>query len=247
MVLYLHGGGYVIGSPRSHRHLAAAIAGAAGRQRAPARLPPGARAPLPGGGGGRDRRVPLAAGPGHRPRAHRDRGRLRGRRAHGGHAAGPARGAACRCPRAASASRPGWTSPAAAPATRRRRRRIRSCGAPGVEEMAQAYLGATPAADPARLAALRRPARPAPAADPRGQRRGAARRRGPARGAGQGRRRGRDARGLRPHDPRLALVPADARRGADRRRRDRPVRAGDTHDHPHRVLQRPARPRDRRW
>jgi phosphinothricin tripeptide acetyl hydrolase len=30
VVLYLHGGGYVIGSPRSHRHLAAAIAGGAG-------------------------------------------------------------------------------------------------------------------------------------------------------------------------------------------------------------------------
>jgi monoterpene epsilon-lactone hydrolase len=30
VVLYLHGGGYVIGSPRSHRHLAAAIAGSAG-------------------------------------------------------------------------------------------------------------------------------------------------------------------------------------------------------------------------
>src|SRR5712691_3956124 len=30
VVLYLHGGGYVIGSPRSHRHLAAASAGAAG-------------------------------------------------------------------------------------------------------------------------------------------------------------------------------------------------------------------------
>ena len=29
-LLYLHGGGYVIGSPRSHRHLAAALAGAAG-------------------------------------------------------------------------------------------------------------------------------------------------------------------------------------------------------------------------
>jgi monoterpene epsilon-lactone hydrolase len=29
-VLYLHGGGYVIGSPRSHRHLAAAIASSAG-------------------------------------------------------------------------------------------------------------------------------------------------------------------------------------------------------------------------
>ncbi|MCI0547159.1 MAG: alpha/beta hydrolase [Candidatus Rokubacteria bacterium] len=35
VVLYLHGGGYVIGSPRSHRHLAAAIAGTA---RAPALL-----------------------------------------------------------------------------------------------------------------------------------------------------------------------------------------------------------------
>jgi len=33
LVLYLHGGGYVIGSPRSHRHLAAAIA-SAGRMRA---------------------------------------------------------------------------------------------------------------------------------------------------------------------------------------------------------------------
>jgi len=32
VVLYLHGGGYVIGSPRSHRHLAAAIAHAAGTQ-----------------------------------------------------------------------------------------------------------------------------------------------------------------------------------------------------------------------
>jgi monoterpene epsilon-lactone hydrolase len=30
MVLYLHGGGYVIGSPRSHRHLAAAIATSSG-------------------------------------------------------------------------------------------------------------------------------------------------------------------------------------------------------------------------
>ena len=30
VVLYLHGGGYVLGSPRSHRHLAAAIASAAG-------------------------------------------------------------------------------------------------------------------------------------------------------------------------------------------------------------------------
>ena len=43
-VLYLHGGGYVIGSPRSHRHLAAAIARAAGMPALAARLSPGARA-----------------------------------------------------------------------------------------------------------------------------------------------------------------------------------------------------------
>src|SRR6266850_4514714 len=30
VILYLHGGGYVIGSPRSHRHLAAAVARASG-------------------------------------------------------------------------------------------------------------------------------------------------------------------------------------------------------------------------
>src|SRR5260221_5435042 len=42
VVLYLHGGGYVIGSPRSHRHLAAAIATAA---RGSALLPHYRRAP----------------------------------------------------------------------------------------------------------------------------------------------------------------------------------------------------------
>ena len=42
VVLYLHGGGYVIGSPRSHRHLAAAIATAAGGS---ALLPDYRRAP----------------------------------------------------------------------------------------------------------------------------------------------------------------------------------------------------------
>jgi epsilon-lactone hydrolase len=42
IVLYLHGGGYVIGSPRSHRHLAAALAWAA---RGAALLPDYRRAP----------------------------------------------------------------------------------------------------------------------------------------------------------------------------------------------------------
>src|SRR5260370_18853487 len=43
-VLYLHGGGYAIGSAKSHRHLAAAIAKAAG---APALLGDYPRAPEP--------------------------------------------------------------------------------------------------------------------------------------------------------------------------------------------------------
>ncbi|MEM7211063.1 MAG: alpha/beta hydrolase, partial [Pseudomonadota bacterium] len=30
VILYLHGGAYIAGSPRTHRHLAAAVAGAAG-------------------------------------------------------------------------------------------------------------------------------------------------------------------------------------------------------------------------
>src|SRR3989440_11523388 len=47
VVLYLHGGGYVIGSPRSHRHLAAAIARAAGTRAPPPPHRPGARASLP--------------------------------------------------------------------------------------------------------------------------------------------------------------------------------------------------------
>jgi monoterpene epsilon-lactone hydrolase len=50
VVLYLHGGGYVIGSPRSHRHLAAAIAARGGRQRPLARLPSRARGSFPRGG-----------------------------------------------------------------------------------------------------------------------------------------------------------------------------------------------------
>ena len=50
-LLYLHGGGYVIGSPRSHRHLAEAIARATGHRVSSARLSAGARASVPGGGG----------------------------------------------------------------------------------------------------------------------------------------------------------------------------------------------------
>src|SRR2546430_2657067 len=59
VMLYLHGGGYVIGSPRSHRHLAAAIATAAGASALllEYRCAPGAPFPPAGGGalGGRRR------------------------------------------------------------------------------------------------------------------------------------------------------------------------------------------------
>ena len=60
-----------------------------------------------------------------------------------------------------------------------------------------------------------------PLLDPGRQRGGAARRRGRARRAGQGGRRRGDARDLARHDPRVALVPADAGRGRRRDRRDR--------------------------
>ena len=65
---------------------------------------------------------------------------------------------------------------------------IRSCSRDGVEEMARPTSAPRDRTDPAGLAALRRPARPAAAADPGGQRRGAARRRDRARPSARGRR-----------------------------------------------------------
>jgi len=55
-LLYLHGGGYVIGSLDSHRHLVAEAGPSDERGGAGARLPARPRAPVPGGGRG-----PLAA------------------------------------------------------------------------------------------------------------------------------------------------------------------------------------------
>ena len=176
-----------------HRHLAPPR-GRGGRQRAPARLPPGARASFPGGG--RRRASPPIAGfstRASRPSTSWSRATRRaadsrwprcwrsGRRA-------------CRCRRPACASRRGSISPAAAGAINRRPMSIRSCAQAGVAEMARAYLGTT-VRDRPRLAALRRSPRPAAAPDPRRERRGAARRRHRARRAGEGGRRRRDARG----------------------------------------------------
>src|SRR6266436_5198757 len=178
VVLYLHGGGYVIGSPRSHRHLAAAIAtaGQAAALLLDYRLAP---------------EHPYPAAVDDAAAAYRwllDQGIAPGQIVIAGDSAG------------------GGLTVATLLALRGARlpRRCR-------------------AADAAGLPALRRPARPAAAAHPRGQRRGAAGRLDPAGRPGAGRGRGRDARGVGSHDPRLALVPADARRGGDRGRRHRPL------------------------
>ena len=73
-VLYLHGGGYVIGSPRSHRHLAAAIARAAGVQALllDYRLAP--EHPFPAALDDAAGRLRVAADPGRAAQSHR-RGR----------------------------------------------------------------------------------------------------------------------------------------------------------------------------
>ena len=61
-VLYLHGGGYVMGSFATHRKLAGDISRAAQAQGPARRLPPGARASVPGRRRRRGRRLPVAAG-----------------------------------------------------------------------------------------------------------------------------------------------------------------------------------------
>ena len=98
--------------------------------------------------------------------------------------------AACPCPRRASASRPGWTSRAAA--LLRDQGRQRSHRHPrGRDPRWRAPMsGATRRADAAGLAALRRSARAAAAARPGGQRGGAPRRRRRPRRAREGRGRG---------------------------------------------------------
>ena len=112
-------------------------------QRAPARLPPGARASLPGGPRRRRGRLSLASRPGHRRRAHRGRGRLGGRRPHGGDAA-----RASGCPAAPAGGR--RVHLAVGRSHLQRQGAIESKAAvdpivrqAGVAEMARAYLGAT--------------------------------------------------------------------------------------------------------
>jgi len=237
VVLYLHGGGYVIGSPRSHRHLAAAIATAAGSSALLLEYRCAPEAPSPRrwttrwrptagfstrvcllgasrsratrrGAGSPWRRCSPCAMPGWR---------CRGRRVHlavgGSHVQ---RGQLCHQGRDRSHREAGGR--------RRDGARVSGRGGP---------------AHSAGLAALRRPARPAAAADPGG----AARRccstiRSSSR-SGQGRRGWRRRSRCGSDDPRLALVPSPARRGGGGRRGRRPVRRSA-----HEGVATPSAPRD---
>jgi hypothetical protein len=78
-LLYIHGGAYVLGSPRSHIAMAARLARLAVGHRHRDRLPPRPRARLPGGRRRLRRRLP-GAGLRGRSGADHDRRRLRGRR-----------------------------------------------------------------------------------------------------------------------------------------------------------------------
>ncbi len=224
VVLYLHGGGYAIGSPRSHRHLAAAIARAAGTRALllDYRLAP--EHPFPAALDDAVAAYQWLLGRGVAP----------GRIVLGGDSAGGGLTvAALIALRDRGFPRPGggicispWvdlTCSGASYATKAAADPIVTRD--GVEAMAQMYVGAGD-----RKAALVSPLyadlRPAtPAARPGGQRRSAARRRARARrpGARGGCR--RQGRGVALDDPRLALVHADAGRGRPGHPRHRRLRA----------------------
>ena len=195
VVLYLHGGGYVIGSPRSHRHLAAAIATAAGSSALLLEYRCAPEAPFPAA-------VDDAVA------AYRwllDQGVSAGGIVIAGDSAGGGLTVAdaarpARCPVAAARGRGVHLAVGGSHVQRRqlcdqgRHRPDREAGR-GRRDGARVPGHGGPA-HPAGLAALRRPPRPAAAAHPGGQRGGAARRLDPARGAGEGGGRRHHARGV---------------------------------------------------
>ena len=211
IVLYLHGGGYVIGSARSHRHLAAAIARASGGA---ALLPDYRRAP--------EHRFPAAVDDavaayrwlidGHG--AHPGSVVIAGDSAGGGlmlatllalRDAGvplPAAGVGISPWTDLSCSQPSHTARAAADPV---------VDASTLQRMAAAYLGTADPRTPFGLPTPRGSARASRPTDPRWERRGAARRRHRARRAGA---RGGcrcHAGGVGSHGSRVALVPTHAR------------------------------------
>ena len=114
VILYVHGGGYVIGSLDTHRPLVARLSAAAHARvlnvdyrLAPEHPHPAAVDDAVGG-------IPVARRAGSATRVHRRRGRLRRRRAHAGDIARASRRAATRCRLPRSRSRRGPTSKAPA-------------------------------------------------------------------------------------------------------------------------------------
>ena len=111
-IMYIYGGGYVISSPHSRRKLVGHLANASGARARPPLPPRRARASLPRSGRGRSCRLPMAAQRGRATRADRRRRGLERRGARGRHDVRGCARTVRPCPRTASPSRRGWTSPA---------------------------------------------------------------------------------------------------------------------------------------
>ena len=80
VILHFHGGGYVMAGSHTHVGMLSRLASGSRRASAERGLPPGPGGAVPGRGPGRALRLPVAARPGRRRRAHRGGRRLGGRR-----------------------------------------------------------------------------------------------------------------------------------------------------------------------
>ena len=224
-LLYLHGGGYVLGSAFGYRHLAGALAAAAGPARSAVEYRGRARASVSGRARRRAARLRVDAGARHARVAHRRRRRLVRRRAR---AVAAAR---LRRPRPAAAGRRGAALPRRrpdAPSTRRPPiTRDRELMLKNGKLSVEAYLGGALPRRPARQPADRRPDRAAAAA--RAGLRPATSARHEAQAlvdhASRARRR-RPARALPDRRPRLPAVLVVPARGGGRAPARRGVRRG---------------------
>ena len=210
-LVYLHGGGYCLGSIATHRALVARIARETWRARALGRLPARARASASRRGRGRRRRVPLRARPGARARAVAFAGDSAG----GGLAVAAlvaARDAGLPLPAAGACISPWLDLTLSGGSMQSKAPEDPMLTPEDLRLFADAYAGRDLRA-PARLAALRGSRGPAAAPVAGRQRRGAARRLDALRRrSARGRRRSLAAR-LGRHDPRLARLRGPAARG----------------------------------
>lgn len=176
VVLYFHGGVYVLGDAASAAGLASQVGRMDRRQGLLRRLPARPRAPVPGGGGRRTRDLRSPPEGRHRPHGHRPRRRVRGRWArhrHPGQRPGPRTAAARRGLRHVAVRRPHPRR-----GFHRHQASRRSAALPGTPRTPGHRLhgGTGPLARPDQPR-LRRPLGPAAAPHPGRQPRGAPRRR----------------------------------------------------------------------